>query len=332
MMMFSQPYPHAGPIQMPYGGARHDLPTTQAPNQKYPQQPQQPSAQMQPKAPSTTKRATKALLIVDPDTNKPLDLVGVSSSSKSKSPEPASVTSPTQDAKREEFMAKISGKSNVSEDSSQPEPTEHTARLTATEGSPATQEGETTQQLAESMAAKDGSAPDGTPQPDAQPQLSVQSKPAEPLQPAAPTQPMEQTRSAEKPLPMPLAGEKPAAVVTPLKPTEEPMLDVQPQAVKDLPLAHSAKTALPVLKQTVDAPKPTLQKDNAEPYLRGPLAHETSATAERMQKPVVEKELVVELDRLPESRVEKARELNKVGNSGGCAHSVGWYCYDGAYR
>ena len=317
---------------MPYGGARHDLPTAQAPSQKFPQQPQQPSTQMQPKALTTSKRATKALLIVDPYTNKPLDLVGVSSSSKSKSPEPASVTSPTQDAKREEFMAKISGKSNVSEDSSQPEPTEHTARLTATEGSPATQEGETTQQLAESMAAKDGSAPDGTPQPDAQPQLSVQSKPAEPLQPAAPTQPMEQTRSAEKPLPMPLAGEKPAAVVTPLKPTEEPMLDVQPQAVKDLPLAHSAKTALPVLKQTVDAPKPTLQKDNAEPYLRGPLAHETSATAERMQKPVVEKELVVELDRLPESRVEKARELNKVGNSGGCAHSVGWYCYDGAYR
>ena len=51
-----------------------NLPTAQAPSQMYHQQPQHPSTQLQPKAQSTTKRATKALLIVDPDTNKPLDL------------------------------------------------------------------------------------------------------------------------------------------------------------------------------------------------------------------------------------------------------------------
>ena len=56
-------------------GSRHNLPTTQALSQKYPQQPQQPSTQLQPKAQATTKRATKALLIVDPDTNEPLNLV-----------------------------------------------------------------------------------------------------------------------------------------------------------------------------------------------------------------------------------------------------------------
>ena len=75
MMMFPPPFTHGGPIQMPYGGARHDLPTTQAPSQKFPQQPQQPSTQMQPKAQATTKRATRALLIIDPDTNEPLNLV-----------------------------------------------------------------------------------------------------------------------------------------------------------------------------------------------------------------------------------------------------------------
>ena len=85
---------------------------------------------MQPKALTTTKRATKALLIVDPNTNVPLDLVGISSSSKSKPPEPASVTSPTQDAKREEFMAKIGRKFSTSEDYSQPEPTEPAASST----------------------------------------------------------------------------------------------------------------------------------------------------------------------------------------------------------
>ena len=112
-------------------GSRHNLPTTQASSQKYPQQPQQPSTQLQPKAQATTKRATKALIIVDPDTNEPFDLVGVSNSSKSKSPKPASVTNPTQDAKREVFMAKISGKSNISEDSNQPEPnSEYTAGST----------------------------------------------------------------------------------------------------------------------------------------------------------------------------------------------------------
>ena len=117
-------------MQMPYGGTRH-IRSTQAPSQKFPQQPQQPSVQMQAKALTTTKRATKALLIVDPDTNKPLDLVGVSSSSKSKSPEPASVTSPTQGAKKEEFMAKIGRQSNITEDSSQPEPnSEHAASST----------------------------------------------------------------------------------------------------------------------------------------------------------------------------------------------------------
>ena len=124
VMFQHQQFPPAGHVPtMAYGGARHDLPTAQAPSQKYHQQPQQPSTQLPPKAQSTTKRATKALLIVDPDTNKPLDLVGFSSSSKSKSPEPASVTSPTQDAKRVEFM------------DSAPEP------------SPSMQQGEAAQQL-----------------------------------------------------------------------------------------------------------------------------------------------------------------------------------------
>ena len=76
VVMFPHPQfpPGAHVPAMAYGGARHDLPTAQAPSQKYHQQPQQPSTQLQPKAQSTTKRATKALLIVDPDTNKPLDL------------------------------------------------------------------------------------------------------------------------------------------------------------------------------------------------------------------------------------------------------------------
>ena len=61
-------------MQLSYA-ARHDLPAIQAASQKFPQLPQQPSTQPQPlpKAPSTTKRATKALLIVDPDTNEPVD-------------------------------------------------------------------------------------------------------------------------------------------------------------------------------------------------------------------------------------------------------------------
>ena len=98
---------------------------SRAPSQKYHQQPQQPSTQLRPKARSTTKRASKTLLIVDPDTNKPLDLVGVSSSGKSKSPEPTSVT---QDAKRVEFMEII--RTSAITDASAPEP------------SPSTQQGE----------------------------------------------------------------------------------------------------------------------------------------------------------------------------------------------
>ena len=49
--------------------SRHYLPTTQALSQMYPQQPQQPSAQLQPKPEATTKRATRTLCIVDPDTD-----------------------------------------------------------------------------------------------------------------------------------------------------------------------------------------------------------------------------------------------------------------------
>ena len=85
---------------------------------------------MQSKTQTTTKRATKALLIVDPDTNEPLELDGISSSSKSKPLEPVLVTSPAQDAKREEFMAKIGRKFSTSEDYSQPEPTEPAASST----------------------------------------------------------------------------------------------------------------------------------------------------------------------------------------------------------
>ena len=131
VMMYShQQYPPGAHVPaMAYGGARHDLPAAQAPSQKYHQQPQQPSTQLQPKAQSTTKRATKALLLVDPNTNKPLDLVGVSSSGKSKSPESASVTSPTHDAKRVEFMEKIS-RTSATTDASAPAP------------SPSTQQGE----------------------------------------------------------------------------------------------------------------------------------------------------------------------------------------------
>ena len=75
VMFPHQQFPPPGHVPaMAYGAARHDLPAAQAPNQKYHPQPQQPSTQLQPKAQSNTKRATKALLIVDPDTNKPLDL------------------------------------------------------------------------------------------------------------------------------------------------------------------------------------------------------------------------------------------------------------------
>ncbi len=145
MMFPHQQFPPPGHVPaMAYGGARHDLPAAQAPNQKYHQQPQQPSTQLQPKTQSTTKRATKALRLVDPDTNKPLDLVGVSGSSKSKSPEPASVTSLTHDARSVEFMEKISRTSAIT-DASAPEP------------SPSTQQGEAAQQLSEGALAKDNS-------------------------------------------------------------------------------------------------------------------------------------------------------------------------------
>ena len=153
----------------------HNLPTEQAFSQKYHQQPQQPSTQLRPKAQSTTKRATKALLIVDPDTSKPLDLVGVSSSGKSKSPEPASVTSPTQDAKRLEFMEKVSRTSAIT-------------YASAREPSPSMQQGEAAQQLPEGTLVKDNSVLDGSLRQGAQPQLGEQSQTAEKLQPAAPTQ------------------------------------------------------------------------------------------------------------------------------------------------
>ena len=72
MMLPHQQLTSTACLQPSYG-ARHDLSTPQAPTQKYPQQPQQPSTQLPSKAQNTTKRATKALLIVDPDTDKPLD-------------------------------------------------------------------------------------------------------------------------------------------------------------------------------------------------------------------------------------------------------------------
>ncbi len=69
---------------------------SRAPSQKYHQQPQQPSTQLQSKAQSTTKRATKALVIVDPDTNQPLDL---DNSSSSTSHETASATRSTEESR-----------------------------------------------------------------------------------------------------------------------------------------------------------------------------------------------------------------------------------------
>ena len=75
MMMFP-PQQTTSTAQMQASkGSRHYLPTTQARSQMYPQQPQQLSTQLQPKAQDTTKRATRTLCIVDPDTNEPLNLV-----------------------------------------------------------------------------------------------------------------------------------------------------------------------------------------------------------------------------------------------------------------
>ena len=97
---------------------------SRAPGQKYHQQPQQPSTQLQPKAQSTTKRATKALHIIDLDTNKPLDL---DESSSSTSHETASATRSIEESRREGFMAKTSGKLNILRDSSQTGHSEYSA-------------------------------------------------------------------------------------------------------------------------------------------------------------------------------------------------------------
>ena len=119
-------------------------------------------------------------------------------------------------------------------------------------------------------------------------------------------------------MPIAPADEMPASVGT-LQPAEEPMMNAQPQPVE---LANSAKAALPVLEQPGDAPDPAPQKDDAEPRVVEPLVQETLVTAEEMQKPVMDKELVVVLDPLPESRVEKVHELSQVEESGGCADEV----------
>ena len=94
------------------------------PSHNYPQQPQQLLTQLQPQAESTTKRATKALPIVDPDTNQPLDL---DDSSSSTTHETASETRSTEESGREWFMAKISGKSHILGDSSQTRYSEYAA-------------------------------------------------------------------------------------------------------------------------------------------------------------------------------------------------------------
>ena len=348
MFQHQQFPPTAHMPAMPYGAARHDLPTAQAPSQKYHQQPQQPSTQLQPKAQSTTKRATKALLIVDPDTNKPLDLVGVSSSGKSKSPEPASVTSPTQDAKRVEFMEKIS-RTSATKDASAPEP------------SPSTQQGEAAQQLSEGTSAKDNSVLDGSLQQGAQPQLGEQSQTAEQLQPAAPTPPVEQSKSVEKPVPVPQPDEKPVAVGTPQpvekpvavgtpqpaekpvavgtpKPAEapkpdaqpqpvggepkmdaqpqpvggEPKMDAQPEPVENLQRDEPAKTSLPLLAQPKDASKPTTQEAGGTPPVEETVVQESMTTVEVMGKPVIEAETIVEPEKLSESRKDNDQELKQV--------------------
>ena len=336
MFQHQQFPPTAHMPAMPYGAARHDLPTAQAPSQKYHQQPQQPSTQLQPKAQSTTKRATKALLIVDPDTNKPLDLVGVSSSSKSKSPEPASVTSPTQDAKRVEFMEKIS-RTSATTDASAPEP------------SPSTQQGEAAQQLPEGTSVKDSSVLDGSLRQGAQPQLGEQSQTAEQLQPAAPTQPVEQSKSVEKSVPVPQPDEKPVAVMTPQpvekpvavgtpKPAEapkpdaqpqpvggepkmdaqpqpvggEPKMDAQPEPVENLQPAEPAKASLPLLAQPKDASKLTAQEVGGTPPVGETGVQESMTTVEVMGKPVIEAETIVEPEKLSESRKDNDQELKQV--------------------
>ena len=340
-MMFPHHLFTPGHMQLPFG-ARHDLSTPQAPTQKYPQQPQQPSTQLPSKAQNTTKRATKALLIVNPDTNKPLHLVGVSSGSKSKSPEPASVTSPTQDAKREEFMAKISGKSNPSEESSQTEPSEQAARLAEPQPTPTTQQGEAAQQLSESTAAEEDSAPDRALHQDTQPQPGEQSKPAEQLppavqpDPAAPPQPIEQSKEL---IPVPQPDEKPTPVGPP-QPAEERVLEVQPQPVgkpdaqtqpvgkpdaqtQPVENLQPASAALPTLKQPGDAPKPAPQEASTEPLHQGPKgADETLAISEVMQKPETDPTLDLEPEQLAESAVEKDVEVKQVGVGGGRADVV----------
>ena len=312
VMFPHQQFPPPGHVPaMAYGGARHDLPAAQAPSQKYHQQPQQPSTQLQPKAQSTTKRATKALLIVDPDTNKPLDLVGVSGSSKSKSPEPASVTSPTQDAKRVEFMEKISRTSAIT-DASAPEP------------SPSTQQGDAAQQLSEDTSAKDNPVPDVSLQQDTQPQLGEQSQTAEQLQPAAPTPPVEQSKSVEEPMPVPQPDEKPVAVGTP-QPAEapkpdaqqqpvggEPKMDAQPEPVENLQPSEPAKASLPLLTQPKDASKPTAQEAGGTSPVGETVGQESMTIVEVMGKPVLEAEVVVEPEPLLESRVENDSELKQV--------------------
>lgn len=91
--------------------------------------------QQPPNSQTATKCTTKALHTVDPTTtNKPLGLD--SSSSKSKSAKRATMTSLTQNAKQGGFMAKISGKSNSSEDSIQTGPSMRTASLTLSQTGP----------------------------------------------------------------------------------------------------------------------------------------------------------------------------------------------------
>ena len=296
-------------------------------------------------AQTTSKRATKALLIVDPDTNKPLDLVGVSTGSKNKSPEPASVTSPTQDAKREEFMAKISGKSNPSEDSNQTEPSEQAARVAEPQPTPTTQQGEVAQQLSESTAAEEDSAPDRALHQDTQPQPGEQSKPAEQLppavqpDPAAPPQPIEQSKSLEELTPVPQPDGKPTSVGPP-QPAEERVLEVQPQPVgkpeaqtqpvgkpdaqtQPVENLQPASAALPTLKQPGDAPKPAPQEASTEPLHQGPKgADETLAISEVMQKPETDPTLDLEPEQLAESAVEKDVEVKQVGVGGGRADGV----------